>query len=153
MKLIAHRGNINGPNIETENTLDQIEYCINLNFDVEIDLWKVDNKLYLGHDNPVIIVSKDFLLEYKDFLWIHCKNLNALEYMRIYFYDYFNYFWHENDQFTLTSQNYIWSYPEKMSEIHQNTLRRIFLHFGKLTEKDINYLEMCKFYGLCTDYL
>ena len=39
MKLIAHRGNINGPNPETENTVNQIDKCIEEGYDVEIDLW------------------------------------------------------------------------------------------------------------------
>ena len=38
MKLIAHRGNTNGPNPETENCPQQIKNCIDQGYDVEIDL-------------------------------------------------------------------------------------------------------------------
>ena len=38
MKIISHRGNIEGPNSSTENFPDQINDCINRGYDVEIDL-------------------------------------------------------------------------------------------------------------------
>ena len=37
MKLIAHRGNTNGPNKQSENTIDQIDECIKNGYDVEIN--------------------------------------------------------------------------------------------------------------------
>ena len=39
MKLIAHKGNIDGPNSVTENHPDQIDKCIAEGYDVEVDLW------------------------------------------------------------------------------------------------------------------
>ena len=48
-------------------------------FECEIDLWFIDNGFYLGHDSPNEIIDEDFLLKYSDFLWIHCKNIEALE--------------------------------------------------------------------------
>ena len=38
MKLIAHRGNINGSEPDNENSPEYIDKCIELGFDVEIDL-------------------------------------------------------------------------------------------------------------------
>ena len=46
MKLISHRGNIDGINIETENNPLQIDKVINLGYDVEIDLRIKDDKLF-----------------------------------------------------------------------------------------------------------
>ena len=43
MKLIAHRGNINGPNIEEENKPNYLINTINKGFFVELDLWYVIN--------------------------------------------------------------------------------------------------------------
>ena len=53
MKLIAHRGNINGINPQRENTIDYIEEAIELGYDVEIDLNLHKGGFYLGHDKPV----------------------------------------------------------------------------------------------------
>ena len=38
MKIIAHRANLNGPNINDENQISSINKCIDLGFDVEIDV-------------------------------------------------------------------------------------------------------------------
>ena len=54
MRLIAHRGNLNGPNPLVENDPQRITYCIDEGYDVEIDV-RYDhhtNMLWLGHDEP-----------------------------------------------------------------------------------------------------
>ena len=38
MRLIAHRGNLNGPNPLVENDPQRITYCIDEGYDVEIDV-------------------------------------------------------------------------------------------------------------------
>ena len=48
MKLIAHRGNINGRDLSTENTPDQITACIKQGYDVEVDI-RYDNGKLLAH--------------------------------------------------------------------------------------------------------
>ncbi len=78
MKIIAHRGNLNGPNFLTENSPDQINLCISKGYDVEIDVWYIDENFYLGHDKPIYKISFSYLLERKEWLWIHCKNQDAL---------------------------------------------------------------------------
>ena len=53
MKIIAHRGNLNGPDPETENTPNQILKAIDAGFEVEVDMWfHGQNRLMLGHDRP-----------------------------------------------------------------------------------------------------
>ena len=39
MKLIAHRGNIDGPNPERENSPEYIEEALKAGYDVEVDVW------------------------------------------------------------------------------------------------------------------
>ncbi|MEY3811836.1 MAG: hypothetical protein RIT11_953 [Pseudomonadota bacterium] len=110
MKLIAHRGNINGPNPSQENNPNYIDQAIQSGFDVEIDLRYVNKEFYLGHDDSQYQVSIEWLVEKNNFLWIHCKDFNSLEILSNISVD-FNYFWHERDKYALTSQGYIWSYP------------------------------------------
>ena len=112
--LIAHRGNIDGPDPSTENHPNKIIECIDKGFDVEIDLWYNNSTLRLGHDDESgYQISHLFLIEYHHSLWIHCKNLNALYYMSKCIGSGFNYFWHQTDDFTLTSLEYIWTFPGK----------------------------------------
>jgi hypothetical protein len=112
MKLISHRGNLTGPNPERENSQLYIQEALNKEFDVEIDVWVVNSKIYLGHDTPQYNINKTWLYLYKNNLWIHCKNIEAVNYFSSKL-KLFNYFWHENDTLTLTSKNYIWAYPGK----------------------------------------
>ena len=39
MKLIAHRGNIEGPDPSIENKPEQIEACLDAGYDVVGDVW------------------------------------------------------------------------------------------------------------------
>jgi hypothetical protein len=123
MKLISHRGNINGKNPERENHPDYILEAINAGYDVEIDIWyKTDGNIYLGHDNPQYKIDLDheifnlyspngYSLEGNALkLWIHCKNIPAIHYLSEN-RNHLNYFFHDLDECTLTSKGYIWTYP------------------------------------------
>jgi hypothetical protein len=111
MLKISHRGNLSGPS-PRENHPFYIEEAIFAGFDVEVDIYLVDNQLWLGHDKPQYLTSKTFIDRYKDSLWIHCKNLEALEYF-VNLKENYKYFWHEEDSYTLTSNGLIWTYPGK----------------------------------------
>ncbi len=105
--LISHRGNISGPNPEHENNPSYIDEAINLNFQVEVDVRSIAGDCYLGHDHAQYRVNWEYLLNSK---WCHAKNIEALEIMlRMGVHC----FWHQNDDTTLTSKNYIWSRPGK----------------------------------------
>lgn len=115
--LIAHRGNINGPLPHYENSPAYVQDALDEGFDVEVDLFTRDrDKLFLGHpgDNEYEI-DVSFLSTQR--LWVHCKDLTSLNIMR--YIDMLrptlqlNYFFHHNDDFTLTSQRYIWTFPGK----------------------------------------
>jgi len=51
--LISHRGNIDGKTL-LENQPSYIDDAIDLGYDVEIDIWYIGDKLYLGHDLALI---------------------------------------------------------------------------------------------------
>lgn len=107
MIFISHRGNLNGKNKNLENNPEYVLDAIKKGFHVEIDVWYTDS-FYLGHDNPEFKVTKKFL-ENKKF-WCHAKNLMALFKLRNVNS---KYFWHQEDDYTLTSNGYIWTYPGK----------------------------------------
>ena len=109
MILISHRGNIAGPNPEQENHPDYIDNAISLGFDVEVDIWRIKKKWYLGHDEPQYQIKEDFFDQHG--LWCHAKNLEAIVEMSKH--PTIHYFWHQKDDITLTSKGYIWAYPGK----------------------------------------
>ena len=136
MKLISHRGNLCGPS-EYGNDPNQIKAVLNMGYDCEVDFWFVNNKYYLGHDKPDFEIKKSFLE--KRNLWIHCKNLQALEKVPRKS----NYFWHQTDDFTLTSHGYIWTFPGKSVG-----KKSVIVDHNKEWHK-LDY----KCHGICTDYL
>jgi HAD superfamily hydrolase (TIGR01509 family) len=111
MRLIAHRGNLEGPNKAEENKPAYIRFALNAGFDVEIDAWLDDatGQWKLGHDAPEHPIDFEFLLT--PGLWVHCKNGAALRVLsadpRIHC------FWHDTDDYTLTSRGLPWIYPNK----------------------------------------
>lgn len=118
MIYISHRGNINGKNPEMENHPDYIQTALNKGYDVEIDVWVKDDIIYLGHDKPEYKIDLKWFFDRVNKVWIHCKNKEALmlfnnliQYRNESLQH--NYFWHQNDDYTLTSKNYIWTYPNK----------------------------------------
>ena len=146
MKIICHRGNTFGPDPENENKPEVIDYCIRQGYDVEIDLWCHKNNLYLGHDEPTYQVTLDFILPIKNRLWIHCKNLQASS--RLHHLRSINYFFNDNDNYALTSERYIWTYP-RAQEVH--SWNQVLLDFGPNVEFE-KYRSL-GVYGVCVDYV
>jgi hypothetical protein len=62
-----------------ENNPEYIDTTILLGYEVEIDVWVIEGTFYLGHDEPQYGVTLDWLNKQKDKLWIHCKNIEAIE--------------------------------------------------------------------------
>ena len=110
MKIISHRGNLEGPSLDTENSPAQIEKCIELGFECEVDLRIHNGELYLGHDNAQYPITIDWLLSKSKVLWIHCKDSESLSFLKKKGQN-LNYFWHETDKHTITSKGYLWNYP------------------------------------------
>ncbi len=148
MKLIAHRGKINGPDSSIENSPDQIDKCIEQGYDVEVDV-RYDPKterLWLGHDDPQYAVTWWWLAGRAQHLWIHCKDITTM----FAFSDGtsgYNYFWHQEDDFTLTSKQFIWSYPGK-----PYTSRSIIV-MPEQSNLSWESLKVTNCHGSCSDYI
>ena len=143
MIFISHRGNLEGPNPDRENTIDSIENCLKNGFDVEVDIWFENDSFYLGHDKPNLKLNLDLFKN--DRIWFHIKNIKSLE--EISKYSPSNFFWHQSDKCTLTSSKKLWLYPNH----YINSPDAIFV----LPELSENKLECKKYkcYGICTDFI
>ena len=137
MKVISHRGNLIGKDLKRENNPIYVKQLLQKGMDVEVDVWWARGKWFLGHDFPLHRVSKSFLS--LEGLWCHAKNQQALTKMirkkKIHC------FWHQNDDYTITSRGYIWTYPGKKTGHHAVA---VYLPRGK------KKLEGA--FGVCTDY-
>lgn len=142
MKLIAHRGLVNGPDSNLENLPGQILLSLQAGYDCEIDVRYINGKWMLGHDNPDFEIPFEFLKQ--PGLWIHAKNLEALYVLGAD--KSLNYFWHQEDDFTLTSHGFIWTYPGK-ELTHNSVMVLPEMNDPKFENLPIN----C--YGVCTDYI
>tara|TARA_R110002020_G_scaffold174030_3_gene365035 strand:+ start:425 stop:871 length:447 start_codon:yes stop_codon:yes gene_type:complete len=137
MIYISHRGNLYGKIEESENNPIYIDKALEEGFDVEIDVWYKDDKLYLGHDSPIYEIKLKYLKNKK--LWCHAKNVEALNLMLD---NDIHCFWHQEDDVTLTSTGIIWTYPGK-----QLTSKSICV----LPEKNNEIPKKCL--GICSDYI
>lgn len=101
--LIAHRGNLQGPN-KWENRPEYVMDAIHQGYFAEVDVWKVEDTFYLGHDKPEWVVDFEWLLQPE--LILHIKNERALKLLS---QTNVHYFWHHLDHYTITSHGWLWA--------------------------------------------
>jgi len=106
-RIISHRGNLRGPNPEYENRPDYILHALSCDdiFGCEIDIW-YDKGWYLGHDRPQYSVPLSFLKLPN--LWLHAKSVITMSNLMNHA-PFANYFFHEFDHISVTSQGFIWT--------------------------------------------
>lgn len=137
MIYISHRGNITGPNPARENSPDYINEALESGFNVEVDVWENSDGTFLGHDEPQYQVSPNFLKDKR--LWCHAKNALALQCLlsiRAHV------FWHQTDDYTITSKGWIWAYPGKISN-----------KFAIAVLPEMHNTDVKPFGGICSDYI
>lgn len=135
MLYISHRGYIEGPDKKLENNPENLSYLTSKNIHIEVDVRYHRKNFYLGHDEPKYRIDKKFLEQSN--LWCHAKDTQTLDEIRNLKC---HYFWHQNDDYTLTSKGYIWVYPGKT--LIKNCI-------AVLPENHDQDLSNC--YGICTD--
>ena len=144
-RLISHRGNIDGKYPQYENLPEYVDKALNLGYDVEVDLWIDNDGYYLGHDEPTYPIDLKWLTDRYLSLWIHCKNLRTVEGLRDLQNNMLtdlNYFFHQNDDCTITSRGHIWVYPGKQPVTNSIAV------LPEWHDDDIS-----KAYGICSDYI
>jgi hypothetical protein len=145
LRIISHRGNLNGPG-QRENHPAQIDTCLESGFESEVDLWVRNGRLFLGHDFGIYKIDFEWLRERQNLLWVHCKNIESLLYLTEIEDPKLNYFWHQNDNYTLTSTKKIWVFPgQALSPGCIAVLPEIWL-------KEEWSSELSNCFAICTDF-
>ena len=137
MIYISHRGNISGPNEKFENKIEYVQNALDKGYEVEVDVRFENDKFFLGHDVNQFEVNENFLLNKK--IWCHAKTkdaLLALEKIKAH------YFWNQEDDYTITSKGFVWTYPGKSLLTSSICVLPEVANY-----KEINCL------GICSDYI
>ena len=151
MIIISHRGNISGPNPSRENHPTYIDEAIQSGYQVEVDIRYLDKKWYLGHDGADYKVSINWMKRRNHHIWWHAKSLDTLvEFGKLNRKPLsvsnkkqsFIYFWHQSDDYTLTSFEHIWTFPNKPIRGKQSII--VLNEEGATPPPGI--------LGICTDY-
>jgi hypothetical protein len=140
IKLIAHRGNRDGIDTE-ENSPEFLQQAIDLGYDIEVDIRYINGAWWLGHDGPQYRIDSPFSLFDNSKVWWHCKNFEALDKLQG---SNLNYFWHQEDDHTLTSKGFIWTYPGK--EIGINNIIVM-----PETVMSLDLIKKLKCFAICSD--
>jgi hypothetical protein len=143
MILIAHRGNISGPNPEFENNYDYLLRTLKAGYDIEVDVWYVDNKYYLGHDEPQYQIEEEFLIDNR--IWCHAKHIQSFD--KMLKNGNIHCFFHQRDDYTLTSKNIIWTLPGKLLTNQSISV------MPEITDTYSTKLIDYSCYGICSDYV
>ncbi len=143
MKIISHRGNINGIVTDKENAPSYIDSALGLGYDVEIDVRIIDGEFFLGHDYPQFQVTKKWLELRSSRLWMHCKDLESVKSLsRV---ENARYFCHKSDPYVLTNTGHIWVHDLTMN-IDQMCIIPL------LSKEDVIQFDRKIPYAVCTDY-
>ena len=145
MKLISHRGNFSGIYSDRENKPSYIDTTLSLGYDVEVDIRYVNDKFYLGHDNPDFLVSEKWITERKDYIWFHCKDLLSAQKFKKMDCE-IKYFCHSSDDFVLTSTNHTWVHNLEL-ELDDTCIIPL------LDIKSIENYNNQLVYAICTDFI
>lgn len=127
-RLIAHRGIIDGNYSGKENRVETIINAMNLGYEVEVDVHLYENELWLGHDAPQeplrLLLNESDLSNF--YIWFHCKDSGSLDFFQRAYSASAQYFWHDKDEFTITSIGNVWTanlagcYPERTIVVAKN---------------------------------
>lgn len=158
MRIISHRGNLNGPDKTRENEMFYLVEALNKGFDIEFDLWYFADRFWLGHDNPERSFSIDTLMIWtskysNQKFYVHCKNVWALEKMLYFEKSNLIPFFHDADQCILLRDNTIWVHPNAIVSSQSKEKSIAVFPTCRSVQYDINLdLDFKNFYGICTDY-
>mmetsp|Transcript_5444 Transcript_5444/g.7355 ORF Transcript_5444/g.7355 Transcript_5444/m.7355 type:complete len:420 (+) Transcript_5444:61-1320(+) len=149
-RLIAHRGNMRGPDWGAENDPNTMAATLQKfpELQMEVDLWVIEPEytLWLGHDGPEHKIMPEWLERYKTQLVVHGKNILAAHYAIEHDLECFG---HDYDEYVMTSKGCIWRYPRADIPITSKTIVVMpEYELRKFTENDLH-----SSFKICTDYV
>lgn len=108
MLLISNKGNTNGSIPHLENTIEHVDNALSLGYNVKIDIWYHNKKLFLGQDGPKNEITWPWLIKNADYFWLNCMNVNTFSFL-VENGKSLNFFYNTEDDVTITSKGIPWS--------------------------------------------
>ena len=149
MLYISYRGIYDGQNYEDANTPNQIGKAFNNGFSVMVDAWRVDNKIYLGNDQPLTEVTPVYLQGNR--FWINARNADMQDWLSAQSSKlYPNYFWYDMltpPAYATTSGGQLWTFgtvPVDNSSI---------VVLPEIDDRGLLSTVKLRCYGVCSTYL
>jgi len=79
MLYISYQGIYDGQDYESANTPKQINKALGKGYSCLIDVWRVDNKLYVGNGQPLIEVTEKYIQGPR--FWINAVNTDMQDWI------------------------------------------------------------------------
>lgn len=170
VKIISHRGYLEGKDELRENEPTAIIDCINKGFDVEIDLnlincyfpnerFASDFELALGHDKLKCLIKEEFLTQFGNCLFVHAKSIESFSWLILSQANgNLKYFYHTEEDLVkvLDAHNfnkYLWSHKPQIYNNYPDKEGMIIVTRDCFDSKDkMTYDEIKDFGGICTDF-
>jgi hypothetical protein len=147
MLIISHRGNTNGPGSQCER--DRVEDALLEGYDVEIDVRSIGRRLFVGHDEPLYELPKEWMRSLVSTrLWFHAKDESARATLT---FDGHRVFVHDDEPSAIvTPDNVSWIHPRFNSvEMPLVGSAAVFLDIGGWPRVDKAWFLP---YAICTDW-
>ena len=145
MELIAHRGNVSGPNLRLENKPEYVDKALSQGFKAEVDLWVTARGFFLGHDEPLYSIDEQYLIDRSTFLYVHLKNEYCKTWSKISLVEFFE---HDQQKFVFTSKDTKWYFPSQELFLDGVNLMPE-LHYADLSFIAAEYLDI----QICSDFV
>ena len=147
MLYISYQGIFDGKDYEDANTPDQIGRSFNNGFSCMVDVWRIDNTLYVGSEQAPISVTDKYLQGNR--FWIKCGNQETYDwFLTQSLRQYPNYFYQPNSMVNaLTSSNKLWT----PGTVPVNNTSIIVL--PEIKDRGLLSTVHLRCYGICSTYL
>ena len=147
MLYISYQGIFDGKNYEDANTPDQIGTSFNNGFSCMVDVWRIDDTLYVGSEQAPISVTDSYLRGNR--FWIKCANQETYDWFTTQsLIQYPNYFYQPNSMANVsTSSNKLWT----PGTVPVNDTSIIVL--PEIQDRGLFSTVHLRCYGVCSTYL
>jgi hypothetical protein len=149
MLYISYQGIYDGKDFESANTPNQIGNAFNNGYSCMVDVWRIDNKLYVGSEEAPIEVTEKYLQGNR--FWLNARNTDMVNWVAAQPRKlYPNYFSFSND----TESNDATSSGGQIitpGTVPVSNLSIIFL--PEIEDRGLLSTVKLKCYGVCSVYL
>jgi hypothetical protein len=150
MLYISYQGIYDGQNYEDANTPKQINKALGKGYSCLIDVWRVDNKLYVGNGQPLIEVTEKYIQGPR--FWINAVNTDMQDWLATQpSKSYPNYF---NFEASTPPPPYATASNGKLitpGTVPINTNSVMFL--PEINDRSLYTMVKVKSYGICSGFL